>query len=273
MSELRWILMVASVVLLAWVYFQGRRKRFANVDAEPIAPRDLEPPRLSEVAIVRRRHREPSAAISSQANEIKTDDLPEVRITESAPKSLSMEAALSTSALEQLTIMQPLPVESPQPISVAVSPKPVVIVKPRAARKIVALRVAAGTYEFSGTYLNDWFVAHDLRFGKYDIYHRYDANGLTQFSVASMVEPGTFDRASMLTTHYPGVSLFLQLPDAMDGIAAFEAMLTCARALQTDFHGNLFGERNAPLTTEVVERMREGIFDFEHLLSVPRSNG
>jgi len=269
-------LVIAGIGLLALLYWLGRRKSFVADKADRVGRREIDPPQLNEAVIVRERQRESVAPIVLP--QVNLDDLPEVRIGAAASipvvDKLSMHEALSTAALERLAITQPIPplTESPARSHVTAPPaivKAAVIAKPRAARKVVALRVAAGAQQISGERLNDWFASHDLRFGKYDIYHRYDEHGDTLFSVASMVEPGSFDRASMLDTEYPGVSFFLQLPNAADGTAAFDEMLACAHALQKDFFCSLYGERNAPLTPDLAERMRDGVADFQHLMSTP----
>ena len=266
MNELRWILIAASIVLLAWIYWQGRRKNYATMADQP-ARREVDPPQLGEAVIVRDRVTQPRIVTEPTFD----DDLPEVRVS---PPPLSMDAAMSTSALEKLTITQPLkvaPVAAP-----AVAPLPTITAqppaeKPQSTRKILALRVAAAAAPFSGEHLKEWFANHQLRHGKYDIFHRYDDRGDLMFSIASMIEPGSFDREKMTSTQYPGVSMFLQLPSIVDGVEAFDAMFACAQALQRDFAGQLFGERNAPLTPAMVERMRESIADFQHLLSAPQA--
>src|SRR5215831_6711666 len=217
MNELRWILLAASIVLLAWIYIHGRRKGLATAPNEARPRRDREPPQLEQNAIVRERHRMtamgPSISHAAPA-EIKIDDLPEIKIT-TGPATLSMDAALSTSALERLAVTQPLSdarAIAERALATRIEPSrnaPHIASadKPRAARKIVAIRVAGVHQQFSGERLKEWFAMHELKHGKYEIFHRYDERGDLIFSVASMVEPGTFDRTQMTETQYPGVSL------------------------------------------------------------------
>jgi cell division protein ZipA len=75
------------------------------------------------------------------------------------------------------------------------------------------LRLAAGGQRFDGAQLREILELEELRHGRYDVYHRLHDDGQQHLqSVASMVEPGTFDRDKMPALTYPGVTLFAQLP-------------------------------------------------------------
>jgi cell division protein ZipA len=278
MNELRWILLAAGIVGLALIYWQGRRKRLASNEA--LNKREIEPPQLGESSVVRRR--EPGTQMSSRAARVVVDDMPEVYVNASHASSdgvtLSMDQALSTAALDRLTITQPLnprPEIPPQSRSepadrVHSAPRPsAAALAPRTARKIVALRVPAVTRRFNGVLLRDAFSDQSLRHGRYGIYHRQDSQGAPIFSVASIVEPGTFEPATMTNEEYPGVSLFLQLPGPIDGVAAFDAMLACAQALRDEFDGDLQGERGKALTEDAIAHIREDIANFQHLQRSP----
>jgi cell division protein ZipA len=276
MNELRWILLAAGALALLLIYLHGRRKRLATADQR--MTREAELPQLNESASVRRR--EPAISISSQASRIVIDDLPEVHAhaTPDDAAPFTEQEALSTAALDRLTITQPLnPREEPSAIAQAPVPDdrasirrpPASATAPRTARKIVALRVPALTQAFNGGRLREIFSEQGLRHGRYGIYHRPDAQGVPIYSVASIVEPGTFDPAAMLNQEFLGVSLFLQLPGPLDGVTAFDAMLECAQTLQTAFNAGLQGERGKELTAETVARLREEIADFQHLLRQP----
>ncbi len=332
MNELRWILLGAAVVVLAWIYFQGRRKKFATNDFErpsrhtprqahglsqddrnepKVRAREIEPPQLTESVIVRDergdrhtgdRHTDGSRTVMPRIEANFIDNLPEVRIDTatsgsfSMPGTFSMNDALSTAALDQLTITQPLDSSATQPfapsdmqsferaksaslegIEAAASAVPAEPIStrrptsaaatvPRTSRKIVALRVPAQSQRIGGARLKDVLLSQGLRHGRYDIFHRSDEAGNILFSVASMIEPGMFELASMATTEYPGVSLFLQLPSSVDGVQAFDAMFACAQVLQHEFLASLQGERGKPLTAETVARIREDIVNFQHLV-------
>ncbi|HTE42122.1 MAG TPA: cell division protein ZipA C-terminal FtsZ-binding domain-containing protein, partial [Steroidobacteraceae bacterium] len=131
-------------------------------------------------------------------------------------------------------------------------------------RKIIALRLAAdGSVE--GAKLKSLLEGAALVHGKYGIYHRLQGE-TPLFSVASMVEPGTFDPFAMSGVQFPGVTLFLQLPGAMDGLEMVSSMIACARQLEQGMGGDLQDERGLSLTEQRERRLRDDAADFLHLL-------
>lgn len=130
-------------------------------------------------------------------------------------------------------------------------------------RKILALRLAAGPQRLLGAELKAAFDAESLQHGKYDVFHRLDEQGAAVFSIASMVEPGTFDPDKMETESYPGITLFTQLPGPVAGMLAFNELLACSRRLHSMLGGTLQDERGVPLTVHRVERIRQEIREFE----------
>ena len=130
-------------------------------------------------------------------------------------------------------------------------------------RKIMALRIAAGAQRFPGEQLLAAMEAEGLQHGKYDVFHRIDDIGSTMFSVASMVEPGTFDPLRMAEESFPGITLFTQFPGPCESMLAFNELVLSARRLQEVLGGTLQDERGVPLTIHRLERMRQDIRDFD----------
>lgn len=130
-------------------------------------------------------------------------------------------------------------------------------------RKIMALRIAAGAQRFTGEQLLEALLSEDLQHGKYDVFHRLADGDASVFSIASMVEPGTFDPANMKDETYPGITMFAQLPGPIDGLLAFNELLACARRLQEKLGGVLQDDRGVPLTIHRVERLRQDVRDFQ----------
>ena len=130
-------------------------------------------------------------------------------------------------------------------------------------RKIIALRIAAGTPRFTGAQLLESLQAEHLQHGKYGVFHRLASADASLFSIASMVEPGTFDPARMQSETYPGITMFAQFPGPADAVLTFNDMVSCARRLHERLGGTLQDERGVPLTVHRVERLRQELRDFE----------
>ena len=110
-----------------------------------------------------------------------------------------------------------------------------------------------------------------MRHGKFGIYHRHD--GIDEdkviFSVASLVEPGSFDLANLKSQEIPGISLFMVLPGPMDGAEAFELMMIAARALSQSLKADLLDESGSSLSIQRERYMREDIVQFQTSNLVP----
>lgn len=133
-----------------------------------------------------------------------------------------------------------------------------------ARRKIIALRIPMPE-RVPGKELLSLLQSERLQYGKFNIFHRLHDSG-TVFSVASMVEPGTFDPPSMAEQQFPGITLFMLLPGPLDGLVAYDQMLSCAQRLAHAAGGILQDERGSKLTAQTMERLREEVLDFQHLL-------
>jgi cell division protein ZipA len=108
-----------------------------------------------------------------------------------------------------------------------------------------------------------------LQHGKFGIFHRPDAEneGRADFSVANLVEPGSFDLTRIKKDYYSGVSIFLMLPGPDDGVNAFDDMLTTSRSLAEKMDGELFDEQGSTLSIQRERYLREEVVQFQHQLA------
>jgi cell division protein ZipA len=130
-------------------------------------------------------------------------------------------------------------------------------------RKILSLRLATAPQRLEGAKLLEVLQSELLEHGKYDVFHRLHSDGNSIFSVASMVEPGTFDMEKIGETLYPGITMFAQLPGPVPGMHALNELVACARRLQQALGGVLQDDRGVPLTVHRIERMRQDVREFE----------
>jgi cell division protein ZipA len=136
-----------------------------------------------------------------------------------------------------------------------------------AAQEVMVVNViskdAAG---FKGQDLLQILLACDLRFGNMNIFHRYEkanGKGAVQFSVANLVEPGTFDLDRIDSFSTPGLCFFLALPGPEKAITAFNYMVETAQVLVKNLHGELRDEGQSVMTQQTIEHCRQRIRDFE----------
>lgn len=131
-----------------------------------------------------------------------------------------------------------------------------------AAHEYVAIWVVADDDErFSGDDLLRAFTDARLEYGARNVFHRRDGRG-SQFMVVNGTEPGTFDLAAMSEFSTPAVVATMTLPGPDDPIAAFNAMLTTARALETALGGTLKDEELNAMTYQTIEHCRNRVAEF-----------
>ena len=110
-----------------------------------------------------------------------------------------------------------------------------------------------------------------LRHGRFGIFHALHGDtDRAVFSVANLVEPGTFDLAALVDTRLPGVSLFLILPGPADALESLDQMIDTARSLAAGLDGELFDEQGSSLSVQRERYIRDEIQQFvrQHLAPI-----
>ncbi len=118
--------------------------------------------------------------------------------------------------------------------------------------------VASGDSRFfDGLELRDALDDLRLIYGDMGIYHRYDREyRVPLFSVASLVEPGTFPIKDMESFKCPGVVLFFQPPQVDNPLAVFDDLVSTCHELAVRLDGVEWDEKRQPLTAEKIAQMR-----------------
>lgn len=290
MSELRWILIGFGIVLLAGIYLWGRRSSGTAAADDAGARMRSDPPLHARDGLDARSQSEPLpsrelAATSAQDDEsmvtqesMITAVRPVTRIAEARqpePPAEDINPTWSSPSPETWrgrveptysdhAATEELPVhaepKAPAPtLSSSDTPAPRRIER----RKILALRLATAPQRLEGAKLLEALQAESLEHGKYSVFHRLHADGVSVFSVASMVEPGTFDLEKMPQLQFPGITLFAQLPGPVPGMHVLNELVACARRLQQTLGGTLQDDRGVPLTVHRIERLRQEVREFE----------
>jgi cell division protein ZipA len=137
---------------------------------------------------------------------------------------------------------------------------------------IVINVVAPRGQHFEGPALVEGLRARGLRYGEMNIFHRVDPmTRAVQYSVANVLEPGTFDMADIENFRSPGVCFFMQLPGPESPLEAFEDMLKAARNLALQLGGELKDEQRSVMTGQTVEHYRQRIAEFRRRLMSMRA--
>ncbi len=139
--------------------------------------------------------------------------------------------------------------------------------KTGAPDKVIVINVMAQQGEFfKGPALVDAIQASGMHYGDMHIFHHYanGADGVSLFSLVNMVKPGVFDLDGLDEVVTPGVSLFIQMPNAQsDGLAAFDIMLTTAQQLAKRLRGELRDETRSVLTHSAIDHIRQQVAEYD----------
>lgn len=297
MSSLRLLLLAIGVLFvigLAW--WERRRPRQASeraaqlpaaraFHAEPPPARLREPLTLPEM---RATEPLPSREMSALEAEPETesdvepgpqraaeeDAAPQLQSGEEQPSATQQDAADSARSAEALARGEPQapaaeseefaaaaqlqPAPQAPPEGRAQSPALRVEWPPDPERRVVALRlVAMQPDRFAGRSLRQALAAEGFVLGRFDIFHKPDAEHRAVLSAAGLHRPGTFDPDTMDSQHFRGLSLFAVLPGPKPPPQAFDELVFTARSLNERLHGVLQDEQGGPLTPSRIATLRE----------------
>lgn len=133
--------------------------------------------------------------------------------------------------------------------------------------KVVAVRIVAkGSAGFPGEKLILGLRGVGLRHGRFGIFHRHSDgdDGPVRYSVASLVEPGSFDLTALKTSSYRGVSMFMMLPSELNAVESFDQMLDDARNLAGILDAELLDAEGNSLSIQRERFMREEVLQYQH---------
>lgn len=271
-ETLRWILIALAVIVLLGIWLQGRRASAATSPsrARRVEPRTVEDGELEAASPEADAFEHPAPrenAPRAAPWRAPADEAPPARRGgrrgERIEPTLTPDEPSDGPEASAKAERPDGPARAAPTLSLSDTPAPRRIER----RKIIALRLAATSERFGGEALRVALESEALVHGKYQVFHRLDADGSSIFSVASMVEPGTFELDEMARTDYAGITLFAQLPGPVEGAEAVDLLVSCARNLQESLGGSLQDERGIELTDRRVERLRAEVVEFEQALA------
>ncbi len=228
MENMRWILLLAGIIIVLGIYLfsrlQGRRRGSSRPAGQPYMEADS---RIDPLF----------------------DDIGDRADVDAELEGLGQLIAEDSSRQRGQAPAAAVPVASAMP------------------DKVVTLFVMAPPgVPFRGSFLMEAMGKAGLEFGDMQIFHqllRHNGRDSVLFSVANMLEPGTFDPQSMDDFSTRGLVLFLQLPAPVDAVKAFDAMVAAARSLASSLEGSVYDSNQSVLTQQTVSHLREDVIDYQ----------
>ncbi len=143
------------------------------------------------------------------------------------------------------------------------------------AEMVIAFTVMASEGEMIvGSDLKMAFEHNNLVFGNMGVYHKMNVGTqkVSLFSIANILEPGTFnpDNISSMTT--PGIILFATLPSVINSLALFDELYETSSQLAHQLSGVLSDQSRQPISESKLEEMRSRIFSFNLSLQTEQHN-
>ncbi|WP_248289491.1 cell division protein ZipA [Thalassotalea sp. Y01] len=134
-------------------------------------------------------------------------------------------------------------------------------------QEVLALSVVMPEQQaISGAALLPCFLTLGLKFGEMNIFHRHQdnaGNGKITFSVANMVNPGTFDLDNMEQFSTRGITMFMTLPNANDPQKVFKQMLSAAKQIADEFGGQVLDGQRSVMTRQTEQHYMSKIREFD----------
>jgi cell division protein ZipA len=271
MPELRWILLGLGLLFCLGLWWrESRRPRQAASSSaragEPVRQDPvIAPPEPPRHVLIEQEPELPQVLLPDDPTLPTETEPPLAPPPEAAPAVAAKERLarelFSRPVAEMLERIEPIlgDTEIIDPDSPAAEP-----LRPPPEEKIVTLRLAAPPLErFGGRELVDALRAAGLEHGKFSIFHKVAPNGATLMSVASLVEPGTFDLDRIEAQRFPGISLFSVLPGPMDAGATLDMMVGIARDLAARLRGVVQDERGVPMSPQKLADLRVGLMEWQ----------
>ncbi|GJM08303.1 MAG: cell division protein ZipA [Lysobacteraceae bacterium] len=232
MPELRWILLLVGALIVAGVYFFGKRSRSVNPGA---------------------------------AGQQRIDPVVDGEVDVPADDGLRKELK----RLESLIVRDNDPVGSE--IDLRDDPgtpeRP-----PTDPDRVVVLNVEARAGElFTGLKMAEALDKTGVEFGDMSIYHRRQdvgGNKRVLFSVANMTRPGIFDPDAMAGFQSPGLTLFMTLPAPLSALDTWDVMLPAAQRLGELLDGRVTDDRHSVLSRQRIASIREEMREYDRKQAV-----
>lgn len=233
MESLRWILLAAGIAFVIVIYLLGRSRHRRNhtmaddlEDELPaFAARSLDDldEGVGEVRIISRAEPDTSEDLAEELNAADDDYPAEKSNAETAPENKTDDNNIQNDIVVLYILAKP-------------------------GRTLV------------GSQINSSAQAMGLRFGEMNVFH-YKSDGRNVFSLANMLEPGSFDANTIHDLNTTGLTVFMQI-NGDDPLDDLTEMLQRSYQLAGLLDARLCNHRREPLTEQDAENYRTQVRNF-----------
>ena len=241
--ELRWVLLGLGLLVVLGVFLGGLIKSRSRLS---------ETPRSEPVVWPEEPETSVPATESVQAQEGFPAGFEEGGGT---PEAVVIDTRSGNGAGEQPDEPQP---DEPQAAPGTADPVP-------ETERVVSLRLVPG----EGERLDAERTVRALReaglqHGPYEIFHYCEDRNVPEsgFSVANLVEPGSFDLSNIPGTALPGITFFMVLPGSRDPVERFDKMIGIARDLRQSLDARLLDELGNSWSIQGERYLREELIEY-----------
>ena len=112
----------------------------------------------------------------------------------------------------------------------------------------------------AGKQLLEALLTAGLRYGAMGIFHFHSddqGTGPVLFSLANLLNPGTFDLNTIDDMTTPGATLFMSLDEVGDPVTAFDAMMSAAEAIAAQLQLQVLDQARCSMTRQTIEHCRQ----------------
>ena len=212
MIELRWILVLLGLAIVAGVYLWGRKRSSSTV---------------------RQAH--------SGRVEPKLEESPDWHDADRGDDEFTLQAR--EPGVEDLTAAGGQSVGEPSRIL------------------LVHVRAAKGS-SFPGADLMAALQNEGLRLGEHGAFEAPSDSGEPLYTIANMVEPGTFPKNAGAGFTTQGITAFMVLPGP-GGVESLAGMIESARRIARTLGGDVLDETGSTLTNQGATHLREQVIEFQ----------
>jgi len=133
--------------------------------------------------------------------------------------------------------------------------------------EVLALSVVMRNNQImQGASLLPMLLTLGLKYGEMNIFHRHQdnaGNGPVTFSLANMMNPGSFDLDTMETFATQGITLFMMLPNTGNTFDVYQQMLSAAKQISEEFNAQILDDKRNVMTKQTEQHYESRIRSFE----------